>query len=81
MSSATSPSSPWAIGPNNGFISSPSSEWNHNGDSYSYTTSTSNTAFSYNNKLSSDSIDNDTHLQVLPDDLQATSKDGKNYFD
>ncbi|CAF2894408.1 unnamed protein product [Rotaria sp. Silwood2] len=72
---STCPSSPWTSTPTNGFLTSPSTEWSHNGDSYSHATSTLNTTFNFNNKLSSDDIDNDIHMQLLPDDLQSTSKD------
>ncbi|CAF0813542.1 unnamed protein product [Rotaria sp. Silwood1] len=75
LSPATCPSSPWTSTPTNGFLTSPSHEWNHNGDSYSHTTSILNTTFNFNNKLPSDDIDNDIHMQLLPDDLQSTSKD------
>ncbi|CAF4418914.1 unnamed protein product [Rotaria socialis] len=75
LSPATCPSSPWTTGPTNGFLSSPSSEWNPNGDSYLQAIPISNTPFHYNHKLSSDDIDNDIQLQLLPDDLQSSSKD------
>ncbi|CAF1628257.1 unnamed protein product [Rotaria magnacalcarata] len=75
LSPATCPSSPWTTGPTNGLLSSPSNEWNPNGDSYLQAISVSNTPFHYNNKLSSDDIDNDIQLQLLPDDLQSSSKD------
>jgi hypothetical protein len=36
-----------------------------------------NTSFNFNNKLSYDDTDNDNHLQLLSDDLQSSTKDGK----
>jgi hypothetical protein len=78
LSPATCPSSPWTCGPSNGFPTSPSNELNHNGDSYSHSTSMLNTSFNFNNKLSLDDTDNDYPIQLLPDDLQSSSKDGKN---
>ncbi len=81
LSPATCPSSPWTSGPTNGFLTSSSSnEFNHNGDSCSHSTSMLNTSFNFNNKLSSDDIDNDNQMQILSDDLQSSTKDGKNKY-
>ncbi len=81
LSPATCPSSPWTSGPSNGFPTSLSSnELNQNGDLYSHSTSMLNTSFNFNNKLSSNDTDNDNQIQLIPDDLQSSTKDGKNDF-
>jgi len=81
LSPATCPSSPWTPGPSNGFLTSSSAnELNQNGDLYSHSRSMLNTSFNFNNKLSSDDTDNDNQIQLIPDDLQSSTKDGKNHF-
>jgi RAP1 GTPase activating protein 1 len=76
LSPATCPSSPWTSGPANGFVTSSSSnELNHNGDSYSHSTSMLNSSFNFNTKLLPDEIDTDPQINLSPDDLQSSSKD------
>ncbi|CAF1167389.1 unnamed protein product [Adineta ricciae] len=75
LSPATCPSSPWTPGPSNGFLSSPTTELSPNVDSSSQSTSMLNTSFSFNHKFSSEDTDNDNHVQLIPEDLQASSKE------
>jgi hypothetical protein len=75
LSPATCPTSPWTTGPpTNGFVTSISSnELSRNENSYLHSTT-----FNFNNKLSSNDTDNDNNnIQLLPDDLQSSSKEGK----
>jgi hypothetical protein len=53
------------------YPSTPSDMWNYNEDSYLITTS-----FGFN-KLSIDDTNQDNHNQLLLQDLQSSSKDGK----
>ncbi|CAF0933796.1 unnamed protein product [Adineta ricciae] len=75
LSPATCPSSPWTPGPSNGFLSSPTTELSPNADSSSQSTSMLNTSFSFNHKFSSEDTDNDNHVQLIPEDLQSSSKE------
>lgn len=36
-----------------------------------------NTSFSFNHKFPSEDADNDNHVQLVPEDLQSSSKEGK----
>lgn len=72
LSPATCPSSPWTSGPTNGFGSSASSnDLNHNGDSYSHSTS-----FHFNHKLLHDDNNIDHSIHLSPDDLHSSTKEG-----
>lgn len=78
LSPATCPSSPWTPAPPNGFPTSTSSnEFNPNGNSYSHSTSMLNTSFQFNNESLADQTEIDTPIQLIPDDLQSSTKEGK----